>query len=183
MWTQSGSRLVRRTSSEIWMAMTFPWKACFVHMFTGGIFAGCITHIIAQARYYLSGCRRQPGPLSIHSIVVCWYTANRRTQYNSQTKEAGRSFERFASFLEGSDHRSTHWVIQNKRLAQAGHYRILDRYESLHFCDWTVVYGAVHTVAWAARVNCHSYAVFVDRLLYCICGFIYTQRPPGYELT
>ena len=21
----------------------------------------------------------------------------------------------------------------------------------------------------------------MDRLLYCICGFIYTQRPPGYE--
>lgn len=60
-------------------------------------------------------------------------------------------------------------------------YSILDQYESLHFCDWTVVYGAVHAVVWEARVNCYSYAVFVDRLLYCICGFIYTLRPPGYE--
>jgi len=32
-------------------------------------------------------------------------------------------------------HASVQWAISNKRLARAGYYSILDRYESLHLCD------------------------------------------------
>ena len=30
--------------------------------------------------------------------------------------------------------KASQWAISNKKLAQAGYYSILDRYESLHLC-------------------------------------------------
>ena len=39
------------------------------------------------------------------------------------------------SYWRSSAHASVNAAISNKRLAQAGYYSILDRYESLHLCD------------------------------------------------
>ena len=39
-------------------------------------------------------------------------------------------------------------TITNKRLASAGYYSILKRYESVHLYDLTAVYGSVRTVVW-----------------------------------
>lgn len=50
------------------------------------------------------------------------------------------------AYWKSDRHASVQMAISNKRLAQAGYYSILDRYESLHLCDWTAVYKAVRTV-------------------------------------
>ncbi|MGM9768075.1 MAG: group II intron reverse transcriptase/maturase [Candidatus Cryptobacteroides sp.] len=39
------------------------------------------------------------------------------------------------AYWRTAHHPSVQWAISNKRLAQAGYYSILDRYESLHLCD------------------------------------------------
>ena len=39
------------------------------------------------------------------------------------------------AYWKCAHHVSVQWAISNKRLARAGYYSILDRYESLHLCD------------------------------------------------
>ena len=39
------------------------------------------------------------------------------------------------AYWRTAHHPSVQWAISNKRLAQAGYFSILDRYESLHLCD------------------------------------------------
>ena len=39
------------------------------------------------------------------------------------------------AYWRTAHHPSVQWAISSKRLAQAGYYSILDRYESLHLCD------------------------------------------------
>ena len=81
------------------LAMTFPWKACFAHRFTGEIFTRVHHAHIVKAKFYLCGCRRQSGRLFIPIIInLLLYCGTDAAQYNSQNGEADRSFERFVSF-------------------------------------------------------------------------------------
>ena len=63
--------------------------------------------------------------------------------------------------------------ITNERLARVGYYSILTRYESLHLCDWTAVYGTVRTVVWEVGANRPSYSIGTSlQPLFTVCGRI-----------
>lgn len=52
------------------------------------------------------------------------------------------------AYWKSARHASVQRAVSNKKLAQAGYYSILNRYEFLHLCAWTAVYRPVRTVVW-----------------------------------